>query len=46
MMATAKLSAVDRIVDFDIKYQLFIVIGCPTFHEDDEAIWRHQAGLQ
>jgi hypothetical protein len=26
------------IVDFDFEYQSLIVIGCTTFHEDDEAI--------
>jgi hypothetical protein len=29
---------VDRIIDFDIEYQSFIIVGHATFHEDDEAI--------
>ncbi len=35
--ATAKSSTVDGIINFDIKYQSFIVVSCTTFHEDDEA---------
>ncbi len=37
-MATAELATVNRIVDFDGKYQSFIVVDRATFHEDDEAI--------
>ncbi len=29
---------VDCVVDFDVEHQSFIVVGCATFHEDDEAI--------
>jgi hypothetical protein len=32
MTATAELSTVDCIVDFDIKYQSFIIVGRATFH--------------
>jgi hypothetical protein len=34
----AESPTVNRIVNFNVKYQSFIVVGRPTFHEDDEAI--------
>jgi hypothetical protein len=36
--ATEELSTVDHIINFDVKYQSFIIVGHITFHEDDEAI--------
>jgi hypothetical protein len=36
-VAVAELSTVNHIVDFDVNYQLFTIIDCAMFHEDDEA---------